>query len=223
MRDDPDIQRRSAAELVRLVGGGPRAPDLIERAGSLELLSRADPFRIASWLAPRRTGLRHGRRAATAIAAGFELGRRVEQARQEGRVRLGCAAEVADWASPRIGSLAHEELWLVAVDGRGNIRAARCLARGGMHGAAIRASDALRTALQLEGAAFLLVHNHPSGDPTPSQQDIAMTAGIGAAAAVVGVPLLDHVVVARSAFACVPFEDRDGKPGLRPALDGSAR
>jgi DNA repair protein RadC len=179
MQDDPDLQRRSATELVRLVissmrtasaGGGlrPREPDLLERAGSLELLARAEPFRIASWLSPR--GSPRAVRVALVIAAGFELGRRVEDAREEKRVRLGCAAEVAAWASPRIGTLGHEELWLVAVDGRGNMRAARCLARGGMHGAAVRASDAVRMALALDAAAFLLVHNHPSGDPTPSER-----------------------------------------------------
>jgi DNA repair protein RadC len=74
-------------------------------------------------------------------------------------------------------------------------------------------------ALALDAAAFLLVHNHPSGDPTPSGPDVAMTAEVAAAAAVVGVPLLDHVVVARSAFACVPLE----RPGLRLARGDSAR
>ena len=221
MPDDPDVQRRSTPELVRLVligaqrDAGARTPDLVERAGGLEVLARADPFQIARWLSPR--GSPRALRAAGAVAAAFELGRRVERERDAGLVRLGCAAEVAAWASPRIGALTHEELWLVAVDGRGNVRAARCLARGGMHGAAVRASDALRMALQLDAAAFLLVHNHPSGDPTPSGQDVAMTLEVAAASAVVGVPLLDHVVVARSGFAMIPLvQARADRPVVEP-------
>lgn len=68
----------------------------------------------------------------------------------------------------------------------------------------IRPSDVLRIALRLAASAFVLVHNHPSGDATPSAEDVAFTARISQAADVVGLPLVDHVVVARGGFASVP-------------------
>jgi DNA repair protein RadC len=61
--------------------------------------------------------------------------------------------------------------------------------------------DPLRAALREGASAFVLVHNHPSGDPTPSPEDISFTQKIAAAADVVATPLLDHVVVARSGYA----------------------
>jgi DNA repair protein RadC len=69
----------------------------------------------------------------------------------------------------------------------------------------VRAADPLRLALRAAASGFVLVHNHPSGDPTPSAEDVTFTRRVADAASVVGVPLLDHVVVAREGFASVPF------------------
>ena len=75
--------------------------------------------------------------------------------------------------------------------------AARLVASGGIHGLHVAARDALRIALREGASAFVLVHNHPSGDPAPSPEDIAFTRAVERAAGVVGTPLLDHVVIAR--------------------------
>lgn len=208
--DETDIERRSVEDLLFMVLRRPSG-DLLERGGGLERLSRADALEIAAHLDGRsdsgkcRPPTRTALVAARALAAAFELGRRAEIARRQPRHRLGSPADVAAWAGPRIATLEHEELWMLALDGRGSLRAARCVAKGGLHGAAVRAADPLRAALRVHASAFVLVHNHPSGDPTPSKEDVHLTAQVAAAAAVVGVALLDHVVVTRDAFACVPL------------------
>jgi DNA repair protein RadC len=219
VHEDADVERRSVAELLAMVVGKPEGgADLLVTVGGLERLSRADALEIAGHLGP--AGRRAPRRAARALAAAFELGRRVEIARGERRAKLRSPADVAAWATPRLTALAHEELWMLGLDGRGYLRGARCVAKGGLHGAAVRAADPLRSALRVEACAFLLVHNHPSGDPTPSKEDIALTAQVARAAHVVGVALLDHVVVARDGFACVPALDRINHEDAR---DGNAR
>ncbi len=214
---DANVAERSVPELLSMVvrASAPLS-DLLERAGGLEGLGRADAFEIAAYLEPRELAARRRAPAerrsraalekARSLAAAFELGRRLEIARARPPEKLTSASAVAAWARPRISPLAHEELWMLALDGRGHLRAARCVAKGGLHGAAIRASDPLRAALRVDASAFVLVHNHPSGDPTPSKEDVALTAHIAAAARIAGVALLDHVVVARSGFACVPLE-----------------
>lgn len=154
-------------------------------------------------------------RCARAILASFELGRR---AARDGPTpaSITSSADVAAWAIPRLVPLDHEELWLLALDGRSHVRAVRCVAKGGLHGLGVRPADPLRLALRAAASGFVLVHNHPSGDPTPSVEDVTFTRRVAAAAAVVGMPLLDHVVVAREGFASVPFPAEPSSVALAP-------
>jgi hypothetical protein len=242
MSDVPAVVNRSIDELLSMIV--PSSPhvcvrDLIDRAGGIEALAMADPLEIAGHLEGREIDARdfkertrrarstrkrsHALRSAEVLAASFELGRRAAIARARVPEKVTSPSDVAEWATPRITSLSHEELWLIAIDARGHVRATRCLARGGLHGAAVRAADPLRVALRVDASAFVLVHNHPSGDPTPSKEDIALTIDVAAAGQIVHVPLVDHIVVARSGHQCVPFprdlsdQDRDRD------RDGNAR
>jgi DNA repair protein RadC len=81
------------------------------------------------------------------------------------------------------------------LDGQGRLTSVATLAQGGMHGTAVAARDVLRAVLAAHASAFVLAHNHPSGDPTPSREDKTFTKAIREAAALVGTPLVDHVVV----------------------------
>jgi DNA repair protein RadC len=193
-------RRADPRDLARAVS---LAAELLESEG-LDGLGRCEPAAIAARL--RERGYRGARAGAAALAAAFELGRRVSIEAGRTRPRLASSADVAAWASPRLVTLTHEELWVLALDGKSGLRAARLVAKGSLHGLGARAADPLRAALRADASAIVLVHNHPSGDPTPSREDALFTASVAAAAAVVGVPLLDHVVVARGGFASVPLE-----------------
>jgi DNA repair protein RadC len=159
---------------------------------------------------------RHGVGTAkgTRIAAAVELGRRAALSASLGApVQLPNRAAVEAWARPRLATLDHEELWLLVLDGHHGMRAARRVASGGIHGLHVAPRDVLRMALREAAAGFVLVHNHPSGDPAPSREDITFTRMVAEAAAVVGVPMLDHVVVARRQAVSI----------MDPAVDGSDR
>jgi DNA repair protein RadC len=132
------------------------------------------------------------------LAAAFELGRRVQiSALASTSFCLRDHTEVVAWAHPRLSALEHEEVWLLTLDARNAVKSARRIARGGAHGCALSTRDVLAPALRDNAHAIILIHNHPSGDPRPSPEDLAMTIAIRSACEVVGVPLLDHVVVAR--------------------------
>ena len=163
--------------------------DLLEHWGGLVGLSRSGPHALAE-----TPGV--GLAKAARIAAGFELGRRVLM-RSCGapRLNLASSAEVARWARVRLSNLDHEQLWMLALDGRNGLRAARRVAEGGLHGCAVDPRDILRAALREAASAFVLVHNHPSGDPAPSDEDIGLTQMVARAASVLGTPLVDHVIV----------------------------
>lgn len=136
---------------------------------------------------------------ATRIVAALELGRRDLQSELGGqRPVCGSFDAVVSWASPRLGPLGYEEFWVIGLDGRNGLTTLRCIARGGQHGCALTARDVLRPALVDGASAIVVVHNHPSGDAAPSTEDIQMTRALAAACDVVSMPLLDHVIVARS-------------------------
>jgi DNA repair protein RadC len=78
------------------------------------------------------------------------------------------------------------------------VEAEWCVARGGLHGCGLLPADVLRPVLRSATSAFILVHNHPSGDPTPSRDDVLMTRALQQACLTVGVTLVDHVIVSRS-------------------------
>src|SRR5580692_6648534 len=108
-----------------------------------------------------------------------ELGQRAGMGPAKG-ARLAAAVEM--WARPRLATLDHEELWVLALDGHHGLRAARRVASGGIHGLHVAALDPIRVALREAASAFILVHNHPSGDPAPSDEDIAFTRAVADAA-----------------------------------------
>ena len=143
-----------------------------------------------------------GRVRAVRLAASVELGRRaITAASLEATSAMPNKDAVVAWARPRLAALDHEELWALVLDGHQGLRAARLVARGGLHGLHVGARDPLRLALRDGGSAFVLVHNHPSGDPAASEEDVRFTEQVARAADVVGLPLLDHVIVARGGYA----------------------
>ena len=192
------VEMLSDVELVTvLLGtGSARAPAselarrLLEDNLGLEGLNRLTALGLAA-----HHGL--GPAKAARIAAALELGRRSALRSAAARTTLSSFDAVAAWARPRLSALEHEEVWLLALDGRNGLKSARRIAQGGMHGCALTTRDVLAPALRDAASAIVLVHNHPSGDPRPSPEDVTMTSLVARACEVVGMPLLDHVIVAR--------------------------
>lgn len=122
--------------------------------------------------------------------------------------KLCDAASVAAFYGHRFGELDHEVVLAVAIDGKNRILGEFEVARGGRHGAAVTAADVLRPVIRAAGSAFIVVHNHPSGDPTPSSEDIQMTKALRNAGLVVGVPLLDHLVIGARGGGYTSLADR---------------
>lgn len=112
------------------------------------------------------------------------------------RHRFARSEEVARVYEHRLGGFDREVMVAVALDGRMNVTAELELASGGHHGIAIAPPDIFRPLIRCGASAFVMVHNHPSGDPSPSREDISMTGALVSLADIVGVQLVDHVIVA---------------------------
>ena len=107
-------------------------------------------------------------------------------------------ADVAEYLSAELADLAQEQLRVVLLDSSNRVIAISLVYQGGLNSTVIRLGDCFREAVALGAAAVVLVHNHPSGDPTPSPEDVRLTADAGQAGDLLGVELLDHVVIGRA-------------------------
>jgi len=140
-------------------------------------------------------------RDALRLLAAVELGRRAERHQRPDLAGQPLTAEaVFSWARPRLGHLEHEEIWVLCLDSRTRLRSTWLVGRGGLHGCAVLPRDVLVPVVREAAAAFVLVHNHPSGDPTPSREDVAFTRALSQAGTTLSIPLLDHVVVASDGY-----------------------
>jgi DNA repair protein RadC len=147
-----------------------------------------------------------------AKARGKVAGEKATFRRDEIEILLRLAeVSVVSWESkPRIGSLSdvvqackfmqaldHEEMWLLLVNAQNRLIDKIQVSQGGHNQAAVTPRDILRPALMAGAAAFVCVHNHPSGDPTMSEDDLRLTRTLKTQAESLGVPMLDHCVIAR--------------------------
>jgi DNA repair protein RadC len=122
--------------------------------------------------------------------------------------RLGDAATVAGFYGERLAAVEHEVVIAIALDGQHRLLGEFEVARGGRHGAALTAADVLRPVIRANASALILVHNHPSGDPSPSADDVHMTKAIRNACMIVGIPLLDHIVIGARGGGYVSLSER---------------
>ncbi|WP_437675736.1 JAB domain-containing protein [Sorangium sp. So ce131] len=186
-----DVPAMPDAALLELVLAVPDLGRPALRAEDLPALARLSPAALAE---RAEVALQ----AATRLAAAFELGRRLHAARTRRPKRLRRPRDVARFFHATLAPLVHEEVWLAALDARDRVRGARMVCRGGLLGGSMRPADVLRAAIELGAVAFVLAHNHPSGDPAPSDDDVVLTREVEHAAHLIGVPLQDHVIVTPS-------------------------
>ena len=108
---------------------------------------------------------------------------------------LTTPTEVGEVCCRRLGGAVNEVLIALALDGQHRLLEEITVATGGSHALTLSVSDVLRPLIRAGARGYIVVHNHPSGDPTPSDDDIRFTSRLAAASTVVGITLVDHVVV----------------------------
>ncbi len=133
---------------------------------------------------------------ATEIAAAFELGRRLAQAKRAQRPVLRQPEDIAALLAPEMAPLRHEELWCLALDTHSRlIGEPRVISRGDIDGTDAGPRAFFRRALHAGAASAIAVHNHPSGNPEASQADLAVTHRLRDAGNLLDVPLQDHLII----------------------------
>lgn len=123
------------------------------------------------------------------------------------RAALCTAEAVAAMARERLGHLAHEEIWLAFVDSRERLIMWEKAAKGTVDASTIYPRDVMERALALKAKGFIIVHNHPGGDPRPSGADLAITQHLLQAAQPLRIRFVDHVVVTDDACYSLKKDD----------------
>lgn len=157
--------------------------------GSLTRLARRPAAALA-----RVPGV--GRVKAARIAAALELGRRVVEQRESAPVRIARPADVQRLCGPRLRDLAVEEFHVLVLGTQSQVLGDLLITRGLLNSSLVHPREVFRAALAEAPARIILVHNHPSGDPTPSADDRFVTRQLVEAGHVLDVPVFDHVIVA---------------------------
>jgi DNA repair protein RadC len=192
----------SDQELLAIVlGSGTAGRSVIDVANSLLAatagLSGVAQASIEELRAQRGIGIAR----ASLLQAAMELGRRAVGERPRPGRRLASASDVWSHLRARLAMSEVEEFWALALDVRHRIQSERCLARGSLTGVEVHPRDVFRPLIRSAAAAVIFCHNHPSGDPTPSRQDLELTARLREVGELCGIAVLDHVVVGWEGFA----------------------
>ena len=129
------------------------------------------------------------------LMAGLELGRRLVSLSPAERVTINSPQDVANLVMGEMAALEQEHLRVLLLNTRNEVLSIQDIYVGNVNSSVVRPAEVIRPAVRDNAPSIIVVHNHPSGDPTPSQEDVGITQQLAAAGKLLGVELLDHVVI----------------------------
>ncbi len=164
------------------------AERLLVTFGGLGGMLRADLEEIAA-----ERGM--GPAKATTIKAALELANRLSALRSEDKPQIASPDDVVDLLGLEMAALEQEQLRVVLLDTKNRVVATRTVYQGSANQAMVRAAEVFRDAVRRNAIAIIVVHNHPSGDPTPSSADVALTTELVRAGQLLDIEVIDHLII----------------------------
>jgi DNA repair protein RadC len=180
------------------------AERLLTKYGSIAGLAQASLDELAN-----QRGM--GQAKATQIKAALELGKRLA-ASPTGRPQVRSPGDVANLLMMEMGLLEQEHLRTVLLDTKNYVMRVTNVYIGSLNSAAVRVGEVFREAIRSNSASIIVVHNHPSGDPTPSPEDVRVTEMIVDAGKLLDIEVLDHLVIGRNTYVSL----KERKLGFKP-------
>ncbi len=137
---------------------------------------------------------------AVTICAAMELGRRRRAFESASRDRLTKPREIYDYFNPEFDNLGHEEFWIILLRRNLSVIKKERISVGGLHGTVVDVMKIMKQAIEGAASSLILAHNHPSGNLSPSAQDIDITKRIIEACRIFGISVLDHLIITDHGF-----------------------
>lgn len=191
----------STAELLAiLLRTGRRGENVLAMAQRLlaDCGGLVGPARISFAELQARKGL--GAAKAAQIQAGIELGRRIAIASPEERPQVTSPAAAAALLMTEMAWLEQEHLRVLLLDTKNRVLATPTIYIGNVNTTVVRIAELFREAIRYNSTALIVAHNHPSGDPSPSPEDVQMTRQIVQAGELLGIEVLDHLIIGHNRF-----------------------
>jgi DNA repair protein RadC len=182
----------STSELLELIVGATESVgrDLLAGFQGLEALGRASLDELAGV-----KGL--GMSKAGRIQAALELGKRLMSPSDDCAPQIKTPQDAANILSPIMGLLEQETLRVLLLDSRNRVQGNILVYQGNVDRLDVRMAELFREAIRKNAPSIILSHNHPSGDPTPSPEDVKVTEGAVSAGQMMGIDVLDHMIIGR--------------------------
>jgi DNA repair protein RadC len=134
------------------------------------------------------------------LKAALELGRRLSSLTPGGRSQITSPTDVANLMMLEMGYLAQEQLRVLCLDTKNYVVAQQVVYQGTVNSSVVRVAEVFKPAISRTSPAIVVVHNHPSGDPAPSPEDVRTTEQLRKAGELLDIELLDHIVVGHNCF-----------------------
>jgi DNA repair protein RadC len=137
---------------------------------------------------------------AVELLAAFEIGRRMQADAGPERPVIRTPGDVAQLLIPRLRDRPIEVFLVLVLDARNAVKLDKEISQGTLNASIVHPREVFKTAIDASGASIIVVHNHPSGNPEPSREDIDITRQLVEAGRIVGIPLHDHVIIAGNTY-----------------------
>jgi DNA repair protein RadC len=146
---------------------------------------------------------------AAQIKAAIELGRRLSTLSPDERPTIASPDDVADRVQYAMMALEQEELWVLLLDSRNRLINTEHLYRGSLNASTVRPAEVFKAGIRHNAGGLIVVHNHPSGDPSPSPEDINLTRCLIEAGEMLELPILDHIVIGLNRYESIKSRHPD--------------
>jgi len=141
-----------------------------------------------------------GRVKAVQIKAAMELGKRVMFAPDGDRIQITCPGDAANLLMSDMSAQMQEQLRVILLDTKHRVLRHLMVYQGNVNASIVRVAEVFREAIKDSAVAIIIAHNHPSGDPTPSAEDVRVTEELVRAGKMLDIEVLDHIIIGKQRF-----------------------
>jgi DNA repair protein RadC len=196
------VHALSNAELMALIiGSGTRETNAVELSRNILASVDNNLQELGKLGIAELSGFKGmGNARSVRLMAALELGKRKNNSYLPDRLFIKDSQTAFELMQPILGNLEHEEFWIIILNRAHRVLQTKKISQGGLTGTVIDTRMILKFALEKKATSLIIVHNHPSGNKTPSEADRLITAKIKKAAEIMDIHLLDHLIITSDSY-----------------------